>query len=68
MTRFGIWFAVWNADAMAAPSVEEMSTVRRKPVMREMSVAMAMEPPARTTSASEVPSEFSADAPADAGT
>ena len=52
--RLGSVLAVLNAEATAGPSTEPMSTMRIKPVMREISVAMAMEPPARTTWASEV--------------
>ena len=48
VTRFGSVLAVLNALATAPPSAEAMNTVRRKPVMRLISVAIAIEPPART--------------------
>ena len=52
--RLGSWFAVVNAEEIAGPSDEPMRTLRRKPVMREISVAIAMDPVARTTAPSEV--------------
>ena len=48
VTRFGSVLAVLNALATAPPSAEAINTVRRKPVMRLIRVAIAMEPPART--------------------
>ena len=47
--RFGSVLAVLNAEATTSPSAAPMSTVRMKPVMREISVAIAIEPVARTT-------------------
>ena len=46
---FGSVLAVLNADATAGPSAAPIITVRMNPVMREISVATAMEPVARTT-------------------
>ena len=51
--RLGSWFAVVKAEEIAGPSDEPMSTLRMNPVMREIIVAMAMEPVARTTAPSE---------------
>src|SRR5690625_1134957 len=68
--RLGGWFAVVNADAIAAPNDEPMSTLRIKPVMRDSSVATAMEPVARTTSPSLVwvaCADFSVDLSSTAG-
>ena len=48
--------AVLKAEATAGPSAAPMSTVRMKPVTREMRVATAMEPVARTTEVLLVPS------------
>ena len=50
--RFGRVLAVLKAEPTSTPSAEPMSTVRRKPVIRLSSVAKAMEPVVRTTSAS----------------
>ncbi len=47
--RLGSVFAVLKDAATTSPSAAPMSTVRMKPVMREIKVATAMEPVARTT-------------------
>ena len=47
--RLGSVFAVLKDAATTSPSAAPMSTVRMKPVTREIRVAMAMEPVARTT-------------------
>src|SRR5699024_7909358 len=68
--RLGSWFAVVNAEAIAAPKDEPMSTLRIKPVIRESNVATAMEPVARTTSPSLVCTawgDFSVDLSSTAG-
>ena len=51
--RLGSTLAALNVDAIAAPSVAEMARLRRNPVMRLTSVAIAIDPVERTTSASE---------------
>ena len=65
MIRFGSVLATLNADATAGPSVMPISALRAKPVIREISVAMAIEPVERTTSAS-LAFPVSADLPASA--
>ena len=51
---FGSVFAVVNAEATAPPSIAPMSRFRMKPVMREINVAIAIEPVEATTCPSEV--------------
>ena len=50
VTRLGIWLALLKAVPTVAPRVAPISICRRKPVMRESSVAMAIVPVARMTS------------------
>ena len=56
VTRLGSWLAARYASETPSASVAVTNTERTKPVMRDSSVATAMEPVARTTSESE--SEF----------
>ncbi|GAB5896226.1 hypothetical protein OKHIL_20330 [Mycolicibacterium mageritense] len=50
---FGSWLATENALDSAAPRIAASSTMRKKPVIREISVANAMPHDRDTTAASE---------------
>ena len=59
VTMLGNVFATLNADATAGPMVAPMAMLRRKPVIRLIRVAMAMDPVERTTSLSDCVSSAS---------